>query len=148
MRTLTITIPDLPPKQLSPNWQFPDGGFWIKLQKKHEWQEMVYICAVDARNLWERQNNQRWLPLEKATIKFLVYTRTSRRMDSDNFLAQNKATIDTLCTKGKLELRAEIIVDDSPDRLTILPPEWRGVMDVMEEKMEIEVNEWTKENRV
>ena len=135
MRSLKITIPGLIPRELSPNWQPASGsGAWKKNRIGQDYQYLVFIRAMNARNLWERNNHYiKWLPIEKATLQITVYYEgRQKRQDDANLTLSLKSAIDALCTTnrklkgaiGEPRFRAEIIVDDKPECLTILKPLW------------------------
>ena len=127
MRTLKITIPGPIPRELSPNWQPRGGsGAWTKNTRELDYQYLAYVHICDARNLWERQNNQKWLPLEKANLQITVsYQGRQKRQDDANLSQSLKSATDALCTwRFRARFRAEIILDDKPECLTILKPVW------------------------
>lgn len=128
-RQLTITIPGRIPPELNPNYQPKDGlGYWQKNSESRHYQYVAFIYACNARNLWERAYNEKWLPLEKAILQITVYYKANQKvLDDQNLIHSLKSAIDALCaTKSGIGqgYRAEIIRDDSPSCLTILKPIW------------------------
>ena len=146
MRSLTIVIPGLPPKEASPNWSPRSGGHWaVKGLALQPWRDMAFIKALDARNLWERLHGE-WEPLARATIT-VTFTVPDRRyeMDDANAWAAMKEAVDelTMPSERKNKRGAAILADDGPENLTWTKPIWEIVpgLDKRDMTTTIEVKE-------
>lgn len=124
---LTIEIPRLPPKEASPNYRpFSGNAVFVARRAITDFQRTVYLCAVDARNKWEKVNGP-WKTLERATIKATFIVKDRRHIhDSDNSVILTKSAVDVLTEGGpKTSIRAGLIVDDTPEILDIEIPEYK-----------------------
>ena len=99
--TLTIELPFLPPRALSPNAR----GHWSKRYKAGK--ELGESVWVRAREVAPPE------PWERVTIRYKVFW-CGKVPDPDNFIASMKPALDGI-------VRAGVIVDDGPEYVTILP---------------------------
>ena len=95
MNTITVTLP-LPPIALAPNSR---AGWHAKANATKRYRLDAGIAAqVAAREL----DDWSWMPLSRASIQVVYYSRTVRFLDRDNILAALKAAFDGLCDAGVL----------------------------------------------
>ncbi len=126
MNELTIIIPGMPPRELSPNFHPKGEGIeWVRRRVVKNWRWMVYVQAVDTINKAEKAGAKLDLPWAKASFKLVAHVPDKRSLrDSDNLMASFKAGLDALTLPRKNKVGAGILADDSPDVLTIDPVEW------------------------
>ena len=108
MDRLVVTIPQLPPKECSPNFH---GALREKMSATKAWREAAYYCA--------RQACPGVFPnFEKAVVRitFQVPSRAYIK-DDDNAIASVKPALDGCVI-------ANIVRDDSPKHLRILQVMW------------------------
>ena len=119
--TATVTIPSLPPKQLSPNLKYNEAG---KKRLREEWQETIAIYIRKRM----RDSGFSWTdiavfqPYDRAemTIECVIDGVKDRIMDLDNFASMHKSTQDVFKPNGKTNLYGMgIIVNDSPKHLMV-----------------------------
>lgn len=92
--SLTITIPTLPGKELSPNWR----GHWSA--KAREVSNMRAIVSLLAR-VEVNKHRGAWIPLEQCTIEVTFHVANRRLVkDDDNARATLKPVIDGLVDAG------------------------------------------------
>ena len=98
---LTIELPGLPPRELSPNARV----HWaVKAKAAREYGQAVFYAAVDARN--RSGEPAKWKNIDKAKVYVWFYVPPRRRRDIDNLVASFKSGLDAL-------VRCGILVDDS-----------------------------------
>ncbi len=126
MNELTITIPGMPPRELSPNFHPKGEGIeWVRRRAVKNWRWMVYVQAVDTINKVEKGGTKLGLPWAKASLKLAAHVPDKRFLrDSDNLMASFKAGLDALTLPRRNKVGVGILVDDSSDVLTIDPVEW------------------------
>ena len=121
MRELEITIPGELPRELAPNYLRAWQGTRNKKIAEVKW--AAYFYAVDARNTWERQHdNKPWLPLEKAELEVVLIAPHNPRYDWDNLVSMLKHYVDMLTLERPGKPGAGILKDDKRDCLT-----WRSI---------------------
>ena len=101
LQSITLEIPVLPDRALSPNWR----GHWSIKNKAS--QELRFIAWVVAKE-------SKCPHFEKATVQFTYHVQTNRRRDGDNWLIMAKPLIDGLVDAG-------IFPDDSSRFIKLLP---------------------------
>ena len=114
---LTITIPYLPPKELSPNWQPMSGRYsiWPKINARNQLRHDTFWLAIEVdpgpSSIGEPT-------FEHIEVRYTFMVPDKRRRDGDNYVARMKGAQDGL-------VRASIVKDDDFTHLTLLPPEFR-----------------------
>ena len=111
---LTIVLPYLPVRELSPNAsrRCPEG---LKIKLRQELKEIAYYCIIDARNRWEKTEHREWKTLEKAKLFYTFVFPVKRQHDADNLISAMKVAQDTL-------VLAQIIKDDNVKALKMMQP--------------------------
>jgi len=108
MNSITVCIPLLPPKEVSPNHH---GTLRAKMRATKAWREAGYYCA--------RQACPGVFPnYEKALLR-ITYRVPSRKYikDDDNAISAIKGALDGCVLAG-------IVCNDSPEHLRILQVMW------------------------
>ena len=93
MNELTIVLPYLPVRELSPNAsrRCPEG---LKIKLRQELKEIAYYCIIDARNRWEKTEHREWKTLEKAKLFYTFVFPVKRQHDADNLISAMKVAQD------------------------------------------------------
>lgn len=106
---LTITLPSLPPVELSPNYR----GHWSARHRATRTAQDAVIAAVfEAAPRFAT-------PLERAEITVRFLWPDSRRRDMDNFVARAKPYLDGLVVAG-------VLADDSTNHCRINYDAYQG----------------------
>ena len=101
-RELVIFLPMLPDRRLGPNRsKYQHWG--LETAVKNQAKSMALIAFRSARNLWERQNKTKWVPLVQAELDVRIYVKDGRKvMDDDNTRLCIKCIRDMLQEKIKV----------------------------------------------
>ena len=119
MSTLTILLPFLPPRALSPNAR----GHWSKRYKAgRQLGESVWVRAREVAPP---------APWDRVTVQYKVFW-CGKVPDSDNFIASMKPALDGI-------VRAGVCPDDGPEHVTILPVLYSRVPHRPQARVEITV---------
>ena len=103
---IVFTIPDVPPRELSPN--APRGQHWsVTHQARQAWGQLVYLVAKDTMRKFPK-----WKAPDKAKIHLTFIYGTNRKRDEDNLVAMFKRGQDML-------VRAGVIIADDSEHLKL-----------------------------
>jgi|TARA_Y100000310_G_scaffold213313_1_gene214250 Holliday junction resolvase RusA-like endonuclease len=122
MSTLTIEIPFLPPRALSPNAR--GGSYWPSYKAGTDFADSVIARAREV------APSEPW---DKVAVQYKVFW-CGTAPDPDNFINSMKAALDSLVFVG-------IMPDDGPEHVTILPVTYERVAHRPQAKVEITVTE-------
>lgn len=125
---LTIELPFLPPKELSPNFR----GHWGQIYSAKAWvkKDTAFAALHAAGEAGLNIAPTASAVFETIMLRITFVFKDRRKRDYDNYVARSKAIIDGLVAGG-------VVVDDSSDRLRLLPPEFvvdseKGPMTILE----------------
>lgn len=104
---LRLVIPMLPPVEFSPNSRV----HWSDRYAAGETFGTA-VWATCRNEINTRYRNTPWHPFERVTVWLTVVVKEKRRRDDDNFRIRFKPGQDAL-------VQAELVPDDTPDRLKI-----------------------------
>ena len=113
---ITLTLPYLPQKELSPNWKpFTLGARWVFIAARDGLRDAIYYEARQALMLAGIED----VPAFKAIcITYTFICPTNRRRDSDNWVSRMKAAQDAL-------VLAEVVADDTHEQVKVADPIFR-----------------------
>lgn len=106
MNKLTVNLPIVPERALSPNARV----HWAEKYKAAQRLQNAVILLTR-----EAVRKQEWIAPEKATLQFTVCLTSRRRRDADNIVAMMKPAQDALVIAGAIK-------NDDLEHLEILSP--------------------------
>lgn len=112
-RTIKLEIPSDIPEELRPNRS--RYTHWGKVTSaKNRLQKLVYAVGYDARQRYEEETGETWVPMEAGVIHYTFIVKDRRSIqDDDNAVGAMKALRDELMMEKKGKIAGcRIIVDD------------------------------------
>lgn len=116
---LTIRLPYLPARELSPNFRsFMPGAVWVVKRERDQLQQDV---AILAKQELSRVGVEQRPAFSRISIKYTFLVPTQRRRDADNYVARMKAAQDALVKVG-------VVQEDTHDLVKVEHPCFKKVV--------------------